>query len=190
MGHFDDLARSADSDGLRALRDELRAEQEIGESEAAKQYLRRLTVADVAAEVVQSGDRVRIRVGHLDCVGLPAGVAGTALIVEVDSGARLVADLRCVRLDVVERSASGGRPVEPRRAESFQALLRLMEVIGHNATIVTTIADEPIDGRISVVGSDHVRIADGERDIVIPLACIAAVLTRSDGPYGDLSAPT
>lgn len=173
-GRDPDLARAG-----QAFRHELRAEAEEVERLAAKDRLRQRTLGDVAAELVQRGDRVAVAVGGRTFRGTVVHAAADLACLRCPGAQVDVHLVGPTALQVTERVRSGG---QPRRtgAASFKA--RLCE---HEAALAPVVLCCPalgleVHGQVEAVAADHVLARDADdAEWFLALAAVAAVVVRT-----------
>ncbi len=171
MGSWQDDVGRIDA----AMDAEVRAEQAAYEELAARARWRSRTMAAVAEELRDRGDRVAAHVATRTLLGTVEHVGDDLAILALEQGG--TADLHLagdVVLRVVERVRTGGRDrgVGPR---TFVARLTEHETAGTPVTVLTTLAEEPT-GVIRAVAVDHVLLTGREREWFIPHRAVAAVL--------------
>ncbi|HEX9855623.1 MAG TPA: hypothetical protein VGC47_09930 [Acidimicrobiia bacterium] len=160
---------------------EFRRTAEEDEYAARKAALRSRSLADVAFELLGRGDVVAAVVGSWHRYqGTMSHAKGSLASLTTGIGDSVHLNLEGpVSLEVVERSAAGGRSREPMAAESFMAKLREIELSEHPVDIVLHSVEESIAGRIEAVTKDHVMLVTTDsRTWFVPIREIAAVVER------------
>ncbi len=159
--------------------DEFRAEAEEVERETAKGILRRRTLAAVASELMQRGDRVTVGTSGRSFTGHFVFTAGDLASLRTPSGDVEVNLAGPVFLHVAERAMRGG--VAPGRGSgSFRARLKEFEQTGEPLEVVAPAAGQSLFGRITVVARDHVVLVDrDEREWFLPVAAVAFVVREA-----------
>lgn len=157
-----------------AFRSELRAEAAEWEQLAAKQRLRRRTLAEAVREWLHRGDLVAVAVGGYRTLGTIAHVGADLACLAVDAGTVDVDLNGPATWQRVERARSGGlaRSSGP---PTFAARLAEHEIAGAPVTLVGAVGDLVVGVRIEAVGVDHVVASGGERQWLLPLPAVAAV---------------
>ncbi len=169
----------------RELAEELRQNagrewiEEAAEDERLSEKLRRrqTNLSEMMAELASRGDRVSIEFG---------GHTFSGSLVEVGSdfatilGPGQIADirLRAAKWSVMVTD----QPAEPqdRGVDSLVALLKLYEAEQTNLRLALPGGDMVI-GKVSVVASDHVEIADvDDRLLYVPLELVLGVIRSTD----------
>lgn len=149
-------------------------EWEITESETEQGRLRKRHISDVWEQTMHRGDDVTIRAtfgriaGSVDYVG-----ADYATVVTSDTAwdVRLG---RCVM--VARRSVVGGHTVHG-GSKTFKAKLAEYEATGEDVSLLVPSLELETQGRIVVLATDHVILADEEAS-AIPLGLIDAIRRR------------
>jgi hypothetical protein len=172
---FDDLAREL----RQQVGAEFRAEAEITELETEQGRRRRRTISDVATEAFQRGDLLTIRLQGWSLTGAVLAVGTDYLI--IDDGSREIA----IRLEGVamqiHRSQEGGLSGRP-GSETFKARLSEFEQSGERLMVVAPGLGMEIEGRIKVVATDHLVVADQDSEWILPLkATVLAIRPRPSG---------
>ncbi|MBT8203589.1 MAG: hypothetical protein HKN74_12855 [Acidimicrobiia bacterium] len=156
--------------------DELRAEAELVEQDAATVELRRRTVADVALELVSRGDTVSVIAGEKVLRGTLVYARGELARIHTASGRADINLASPVVLRVDARSRDGGTAARP-GADTLRA--RLLEYDMEDVAIELW-APTPattVSGSISAVGRDHVVLEDHDgADWIVRLVDIAWIV--------------
>lgn len=138
---------------------------------------RRLTLSDVAKEIVNRGDRVSVEFGGHSFSGAVTGAGSDYATI---AGPGQVAD---IRLETARWSILiSDSPAQSRTAvpESFRALLHEHSGTDHVVRLALPGGDMVI-GRLSVVAEDHVEVEDVDsRRLVVPMGLILAVVRSSE----------
>jgi hypothetical protein len=170
----DPLAR-LDQELREKVGGEFRRTAEEDEFTARKAALRRRTLAQVAYELLSRGDNVRATIGAESFRGTITHARGTLATLTPATGAEVHLNLAGpLSLDVVERSATGGRTREPYGPETFVARLRELELSEVPIEAIVGFSDGRPSGVIEAVGEDHLMLR-GETTHFVPLAWIGAV---------------
>lgn len=160
-----------------------RAGQEWTEEAAEDERLtelhrrRRLTLGDMAKEMVNRGDRVSVEFGGHTFSGAVAGAGSDFATI---AGPGQVADIRldAARWSVLMSDSSAeSRTAAP---ESFRALLH--QHSGSEQVVRLALpGGDMVIGRLSVIAEDHVEVDDVDnRRLVVPMALILAVVRSSE----------
>jgi hypothetical protein len=138
---------------------------------------RRLTLGDMAKEMVNRGDRVSVEFGGHTFSGAVAG-AGSDFATIAGPGQVLDIRLEAARWSVlVSDSSAGSRAAAP---ESFRALLHQHSTSEQVVRLALPGGDMVI-GRLSVIAEDHVEVDDVDnRRLVVPMGLILAVVRSSE----------
>ena len=162
-----------------AIRSEIRLEAEEAEREAAVSAAMRRDLADVARELMAHGDTVAIDVGQRSFVGPILGV-GTDVVTLETGSARVDVNLKSLqRMRVVKRARSGGGRGTYGGTASLRARLLELQLSGEAIEAGVAGSDEPVVGRVGLVGSDHIALGDeAEPEWFLPLTSLAFVRTR------------
>lgn len=182
-GTPDDHSSSPDADPLAELDQELRERvggefrrtAEEDEYTARKAALRHRTLAQVAYELLSRGDTVRVSIATTSFRGVITHARGSLATLTVAEGSEVHLNLGGpLTLDVVERSATGGRTREQFGPETFVARLRELELAEAPIEAVVGFGDVRPAGVIEAVSEDHLMLI-GETTSYVPLAWVGAV---------------
>ena len=177
IGALGDLARE-----LRAgVGDELRAEAEESERQAAQAALRRRRLADVAAAARDRGEAVTAVCGHRSLAGRVRHTARDLLTLETAAGAVHVN----LDGDVALRTGpetGAAHAVAHEDTPSFKARLYELEMAGAEVDLGTAGEPGELRGRIRAVALDHVLFdtAAGDR-WAVGLSAVRYVRERGGG---------
>lgn len=162
----------------RRMEARARREFEAAESEAALLAARRRRLADVAWEAIQSGNRIRIRVGSRELAGTPIYARNDLMSLETENGQ---VDVYLPNVDAlfVVRGTVAGRSV-PRDAETFRARLSMLQLKRRRAEIVCRGGEARFDGKIEYVARDHVSIRTSRGGVMVALEAIAYLTLRPE----------
>ena len=138
---------------------------------------RRLTLGDMAKEMVNRGDRVSVEFsGH----SFSGAVTGAGSDFATVSGPGQVADIRLdtARWSVLISDSAGETGTAG--PESFRAMLH-EHSSSQNVVRLALPGGDMVIGRLSVVAEDHVEVADvDERRLLVPMPLILAVVRSSE----------
>ena len=177
-----------DIDPLEALDQELRERiggefrrtAEEDEFVARKAALRGRDLAQVAYELLSRGDTIRVTIGGSSVRGVLTHARSTLATLTPIEGPAVHLNLEGpLTIDVIERSADGGRTREQYGPETFVARLRELELAEAYVELLVGFGTNNPRGVIESVSADHVMLV-GELTHFAPLAWIGAVL-RLDG---------
>ncbi len=167
-----------DPTARRRLESMARFEMEGAEMEAAELAVRSQTLADVAWEAVQRGDRITVRTGKLEITGLAVYARGDLVSVESRFG---LVEIRLSAVDsmsVAAAPAESGRSV-PREAESFIARLGLLQLGQESVEVVMRSAGQRAEGVLRRVARDHLVLDGPSGSLLVALDAVAWVIRRS-----------
>lgn len=154
---------------------EFRRTAEEDEYMARKAALRARNLSQVAYELLSRGDTVRVTIGQASLRGVITHARGDLATLTASDGTELHVNLAGpIVIDIVERSASGGRPREQFGPETFIARLRELELNDTLVEVIVGAAGHMPAGRIEAVAVDHVMLT-GESDHFVPLSSVGAV---------------
>jgi len=168
---FDDLARSLRQGAGRELRDEAAVDEQL----TRLQRLRRRDLAEAIRAAMHRGDTVTVAAGGLT-LSHPLTAVGADYLT-MDDGENLIDIALGHALVTTSPSREGG---SAGRAASVTLRARLGEHEQREAILdIVTSAGASIRGRIEVVATDHVVMADGSGpEIYISTSQIAVVFSR------------
>jgi hypothetical protein len=151
-------------------------QQEAAEDEelTTLQDRRRLTMSDLAKEMVNRGERVAVQYGGHSFSGLVVGGGVDHVTIE-GSGQQADVLLEGAYWSVIH----GDRPEKaPGVATDETIHARLAEHAERRSTVRLAVpSGELVIGRVSVVSQDHVEVADADgRHIYVPMSLILAVM--------------
>jgi|FLYL01.1.fsa_nt_gi hypothetical protein len=146
-------------------------EQAAAEEESLLVRLRRRSLADVARQAMHRGSRVRLLFEGISVEGAVVQVGKDYL--SVDAGDRTV-DVRLGRvvMRLLPAVGPGGSPGGV--SATFRARLAEYEQTGEEVTLVGP--PTRLQGRVSLLGTDHLVLADRNGELVVPLELVAAVI--------------
>lgn len=172
---LDDLARSLRQGAGREMREEAAVDEQL--TELAR--LRRRDLATAVRAAMHRGDTVTVETAGLT-LGHPVVAVGTDYLT-MDDGEALIDVALSDALVTTMASRRGG---SAGKAASVTMRARLAEHEQSGALVdVITSAGTSIRGRIKVVATDHVVVADGSgRDTYLPTSRIAVVFSRRPPP--------
>lgn len=175
---------TADDDNLADLGAELRQqvehefrwEAEETQADAEKLRLRRRTLSDVALEAMERGDTITVVSGSTTVTGTMAYVRGDLAVIQSGHALASIHLGGPTVLRLTSRSLTGGSSSD-HGSGSFKARLAEFEQTGEIITLVVQGITENLEGRISIVGTDHIGITgrDGT-EWFAPIAHIALAL--------------
>ena len=161
---FDPLLR-------RRMEARARREFEVAESEAALLAARRRRLADVAWEAIQSGSRIRIRVGSRELAGTPLYARNDLMTLETGNGQVDVYLPNIDALSVVPESTLG-RSV-PKGVETFRARVSMLQLSRKRMEIVCRGGETRFSGEIEYVARDHLSLRTSLGPVLIALEAVA-----------------
>ncbi|HKX76414.1 MAG TPA: hypothetical protein VJR05_13595 [Acidimicrobiia bacterium] len=139
------------------------------------QRRRRSSLADAARSAMHRGDRVSLGCGERRWSGQLVSVADDYVVLE--SGDSVVeADLAWVSLELLAARA-GGRSGRPPSA-TWRARLLELEQNREEVEIYAPSMGLTMTGRVVLVATDYVEIAERDRRVLLPLASLAAVIRQ------------
>jgi hypothetical protein len=168
MGDFDDIQREL----RQAVGGEMRAEAEENERLTELGRRRQWDLAEVARRSMNRGDDVTVEASGRTHRGTITAVGADYLVMETESG---VVEARLGKVIItVWRRRAGGTALKP-AAETWRARLGELEQNGESAILLA--AGKEVGGVITVVGADHVELADADGTAhVFPLELTELVL--------------
>jgi hypothetical protein len=153
-------------------------EAEEDEQLTALQDRRRLSMADLAKEMINRGDRIAVEYGGHSFTGVVVGGGADHLTVQ---GAGLRAD---IRVDAGYWSVvhTDRGETKPGVATNETIHARLAEHADErNAVRLAIPGGDLVIGMVAVVSDDHVEITDAdERHVYLPISLILAVIRSTD----------
>ena len=155
----------------RRMEARARREFEVAESEAALLAARRRRLADVAWEAIQSGSRIRIRVGRRELAGTPTYARNDLMTLETGNGQVDVYLPNVDALSVVPESTLG-RSV-PKGVETFRARVSMLQLSKKCVEIVCRGGETRFGGEIEYVARDHLSLRTARGPAMIALEAIA-----------------
>lgn len=154
---------------------DFRRTAEEDEFTARKAALRKRDLPLVAYELLSRGDTVRAMIGTSSLRGVITHARGTLATMTAADGTAVHLNLDGpIVIDVVEKSATGGKARDQFGPESFVARLRELELNEVEVEVVVGFGSENPVGTIEAVGVDHVMLGV-ENPTFVPLTWIAAV---------------
>lgn len=167
---FEDIARQLRQGPGRDMRAEAAADEELTELQRRRQ----MDLAGAARTAMHRGDVVTASVAGLTLSHPVIAVGDDYLTME--DGERWI-DLRLIDtvLTITPRP-SGGRSGRP-SAATFRARIAELEQEGIEVGLLLRWGDQ-WEGRLLVIGADHVLVASDSRDSYIPLGSIVVVFSR------------
>ena len=141
------------------------------------QRRRRLTMSDIAKELANRGERVSVEYGGHSFSGGVVGAGDDYLTIE-GSGQIGEVLLERARWSIL---VAVGQPVEAATtAESFRAALHEHSA-GETTVRLTLEGGDLVIGKITVVASDHLEIADvDDRRLYVPMEMVLGTIRSSD----------
>lgn len=135
---------------------------------------RRLALAQAAREAMHRGDRVAAAVGNLT-FSAPLAAVGVDYLTMADSDRVIDVRLSAATL-TISPSTRGGSSAAP-AAATFRARLAEFEQSGARVEVVTD-SGAAHTGRIEVVATDHVVVADDNWSrLYLPVELVAVVIS-------------
>jgi hypothetical protein len=172
---LDDLARSLRQGAGREMREEAAVDEQLTEL----QRLRRRDLAEAVRAAMHRGDTVTV-----ETAGLTLGhrlVAVGADYLTMDDGEYLI-DVALSGAVVTTTPSRQGGTTGKAASITLRARLGEHEHDGSLVDVVTS-TGASFRGRITVVATDHVVVADGSgRDTLVPTSRIAVVFSRRPPP--------
>jgi len=165
----------------RELREKAGADwtAEAAEDERLTELLRRrrLTLSDLAKEMSNRGERISVWFGGHSFTGAIVG-SGDDYVTIQGPGQIAEVGLEQARWSILN---ADGPPVEPAiTAPSFRAALHEHATAGTNLR-VTLDGGDMVVGKIAVVATDHVEVADvDERQIYVPMGIVLGTIRSID----------
>lgn len=144
----------------RRVGDDFRAEAEEGERLAELARLRGRSLADLAVELRDRGDRVRLTAAGRTFLGSISGAGQDHCTLRTPAGAvEVPLPGRFVRLVVVEPHATEATDRRP-YTTTFRSRMRELELEEVEVEIGGAGIGEPLRGRIAAVATDHLVVDD------------------------------
>jgi len=154
---------------------EFRRSAEEDEQAARIMALRNRDLAHVAYELLSRGDLVRLTVGPASLRGAITHARGDLATLTTGEGVEIHINLHGpIALQVVERSAGGGRSRERFGPESFIARLRELELNHAPIEVLAGFVEVSPAGTIQAVAKDHLMVV-GDTTHFVPIRQIGAV---------------
>lgn len=125
-----------------------------GEAEARQLHLATRSLAGVAWEAMQRGDRIRITWDGGDCLGVPTTALEDLVVMPADGGVNAVNLEAVTTIEMVERRVAEGSTGD-RSLGSFVAFCRLVE---GSPVACQLIGGRRVDGVLVATAQDHLYI--------------------------------